>query len=165
MRRSAKITLAASACLAAAAATARIVVAPQPPETARIDALAPSGPGPLDGRSFAGMMGPEGGPRDVSDRFVFDGGTFVSKECETRCDYPARPYKATRTDGGWRFRSVTRCPHKDATIVWTGTVEGDTLTGEATWTIRRWYWTLERDFTFEARLQAQARTAGTARRP
>jgi len=152
MKRVLQIGFLAGAILALAAATARMIGIEATGDAARIDTLEATGPGPLDGRSFGGMIGPEDGPRDVADRFVFEDGTFVSKECETRCNYPARPYEATRTGEGWRFRSVTRCPGKDATIVWTGTVEGDTLTGTATWTIRRWYWTLERDFTFEAHL-------------
>ena len=118
----------------------------------RIDALTTDGPGPLDGMTFSGMLGPEGKPMDVADTFVFDNGTFVSKECELRCDYPARPYLATETENGWSFSSTTRCPYKDATIVWNGTVEDGKVSGVATWTLRRWYWTLERDFAFEAQL-------------
>lgn len=123
-------------------------------EVFHIDGLTPTGRGPLDGLVFGGMLGPAGKPKDVEDVFVFEGGTFVSKECELRCDYPARPYEATRTESGWSFTSTTRCPYKDATIVWTGTVTGDRISGVATWTMRRWYWTQTRDFTFEARLGA-----------
>ena len=120
-----------------------------------IDALETDGPGPLDGMTFSGMLGPEGKPMDVADTFVFDNGTFVSKECEFRCDYPARPYQAASTSDGWSFTSTTRCPYKDATIVWNGTVEDGAVSGVATWTVRRWYWTLEKDFAFEAQLQSQ----------
>jgi len=112
--------------------------------------LQATGEGPLDGMTFTGMIGPEGAPKDVADRFVFENGTFVSKECELRCDYPARPYKAWHEDGAWHFVSKTRCPYKDATIVWRGRVEDGRIEGSATWTIRRWYWTLERDFAYEA---------------
>ena len=121
----------------------------------RIDLMVPDGPGPLDGMAFNGMSGHDGQPRDVADTFVFENGTFLSKECESRCDYPARPYQAVQTDTGWTFTSTTRCPDKDATIVWNGTVQDGTVTGVATWTMRRWYWTQERDFAFEASLQSQ----------
>lgn len=130
-------------------------------EAARIDELPPGGPGPLDGLVFVGMVGPEGKPKDVADTFVFDNGTFVSRECEVRCTYPARPYRATETGAGTVFTSLTRCPYKDATILWRGRVEGDRITGTARWTLRRWYWTVTRDFTFEGTLQApQAEISG-----
>lgn len=112
----------------------------------------PADPGPLDGLTFVGMVGPDGEELDVADTFVFENGTFVSRECELRCDYPARPYTAAADGDAWTFESETRCPYKDATIVWRGKVEGDQLSGVATWTIHRWYWSLERDFAFEADL-------------
>ncbi|SPH23671.1 hypothetical protein DEA8626_02737 [Defluviimonas aquaemixtae] len=124
---------------------------------ARIDRFQPEGPGPLDGMSFNGVLGPDGQPKDVEDTFVFANGTFVSKECELRCDYPARPYKAQKTDGGWRSESITRFPDKDATITWRETVESDRIEGTATWKMRRWYWSIEREFAFEARLNSAPR--------
>ena len=128
-------------------------------EADRIDSLESNGSGQLDGMTFHGMLGPDGKPKDVKDTFVFANGTFVSKECELRCDYPARPYSAEKTGDGWRFESVTRCPYKDATITWRGTVENGRIEGIASWTLRRWYWTVERDFAFEADLTTQPRTA------
>jgi len=118
----------------------------------RIDGQVNAEPGPLDGLVFKGMLGPEGQAKDVADTFVFESGTFVSKECELRCDYPARPYEAAQVGGAWQFESTTRCPYKNATIVWRGSVRGDRIEGMATWTIRRWYWTVTRDFAFEAQL-------------
>jgi len=47
-------------------------------------------PDPLDGMTFIGALGPDGKPTDVNDVFVFENGTFVSKECELRCENPAR---------------------------------------------------------------------------
>lgn len=155
MKRRQKLRLVVAATLLASGVAAAALAVHDNEQDIRIDALEPSGPGPLDGLVFSGMLGPEGKPNDVSDTFVFAGGTFVSRECELRCEYPARPYQAVETTNGWEFTSTTRCPYKDATIVWNGTVEGDRLTGQATWTIRRWYWTLERDFTFEATLKGE----------
>ena len=109
-------------------------------------------PGPLDGLVFEGALGPEGEPMDVPDTFVFENGTFVSRECESRCEYPARPY-FVRVDGErTEFISETKCPYKDATITWRGTVEGDILKGKSTWVVKRWYWTIEDTYEFEARL-------------
>lgn len=106
------------------------------------------GAGPLDGMVFEAAMGPQGEAKDVADTFVFADGTFVSRECELRCNYPARPYFVRRAEASTEFVSETRCPNKDAKIVWRGTVEGDTITGVSTWTVRRWYWTVERKFAF-----------------
>lgn len=108
---------------------------------------------PLDGRVFIGALGPEGKPKDVEDRFVFDNGTFVSKECELRCDYPARPYFVRQVGERIEFLSETKCPYKDATIVWRGAVEDDRIKGVATWTIDRWYWTIERKYEFSGKLR------------
>ena len=109
--------------------------------------------GPLDGRSFVGALGPRGKPKDVEDRFVFVNGTFVSKECELKCKYPARPYFVRKVGDKIEFISETKCPYKDATIVWRGTVEGDKIRGVSTWTVKRWYWTIKKQFEFAGELE------------
>ncbi|HSM41011.1 MAG TPA: hypothetical protein VK862_09685 [Afifellaceae bacterium] len=108
--------------------------------------------GPLDGMEFVGKLGPEGRPKDVEDRFVFSDGKFVSMECKLRCDYPARPYFISETENGTEFVSNTKCPYKDAEIIWHGTVNDGRVSGTATWTIRRWYWTVTNTFEFEGEL-------------
>ncbi|HMB48652.1 MAG TPA: hypothetical protein VKN63_10285 [Afifellaceae bacterium] len=108
--------------------------------------------GPLDGMEFVSKLGPEGKPKDVDDRFVFSDGTFVSKECELRCSYPARAYYIKETNTGTEFVSNTKCPHKDAEITWHGTVKGTQISGTAIWTIKRWYWTVTNTFEFEGQL-------------
>jgi len=118
-------------------------------------------PGPLDGLVFEGALGPDGEPKDVTDTFVFENGTFVSRECELRCKYPARPY-FVRVDGDrTEFISETKCPYKDAWITWRGTVEGDTLRGKSTWVVKRWYWTIEDTYEFEARLVTDSPSSAT----
>ena len=109
-------------------------------------------PGPLDGLTFRGALGPDGKPKDIPDVFVFENGTFVSKECELKCKYPARPYFVRVNGGKTEFISETRCPYKDAKIVWRGTVEGDRIKGKSTWVVNRWYWTVENTFEFEGKL-------------
>lgn len=108
--------------------------------------------GPLDGLVFTGALGPDGKPKDILDSFVFENGTFVSKECELRCKYPARPYFVRVNGARTEFISETQCPYKDAKIVWRGTVEGDTIKGKSTWIVKRWYWTVENTFEFEGKL-------------
>ena len=84
-------------------------------------------PGPLDGLTFRGALGPDGKPKDIADVFVFENGTFVSKECELQCKYPARPYFVRINGSKTEFISETQCPYKDAKIVWRGIVEGDRI--------------------------------------
>ncbi len=114
------------------------------------------GSGPLDGRVFLSMLGQEGKPGDIEDELIFEDGMFVSTECERRCNYPASPYFVRHRDNALEFFSESRCPHKDATIVWRGVVEDGVIKGESTWTLKRWYWTVEKKFWFEGELAEQA---------
>jgi hypothetical protein len=107
---------------------------------------------PLDGLGFRGAIGANGQAKDIQDLFICENGNFVSKECELRCQYPARPYVVRQNGNRIEFISETRCPCKDATIVWRGIVAGDRLTGPSTWNVKRWYWTVEISFEFEGRL-------------
>jgi len=111
-----------------------------------------TGSGPLDGMTFTGALGPDGKPKDIKDSFVFANGRFVSKECELRCKYPARPYFVRSNGNQTEFVSETQCPYKDAKIIWRGTIQGDTIKGVSTWTVKRWYWTVENKFEFEGKL-------------
>ena len=108
--------------------------------------------GPLDGKTFSGLIGIGGKPKDIKDTFVFENGTFVSTECERNCKYPARPYFVRVNGDKTEFISETQCPYKDAKIVWRGTVEGDKIKGESTWVSKRWYWTVEKTLEFEGEL-------------
>jgi hypothetical protein len=120
-----------------------------PVQAERVEAIDPGGSGILDGMRFASELGPEGKPSDVKDTLVFADGLFVSMECERRCNYPARPYFVRQNGDRVEFVSETRCPDKDAKIVWRGTVDEDSISGTFTWTIARWYWTIEKEFWFE----------------
>ena len=110
------------------------------------------GSGILDGMTFSGELGPFDKPADVNDTLIFKDGTFVSTECEKNCHYPARPYFTRQTGDKVEFISETRCPYKDAKIVWRGTVDNGSIEGVYTWTISRWYWTVEKDFKFTGTL-------------
>lgn len=120
------------------------------------------GAGPLDGKMFTGELGLSGKPKDIKDSFVFANGTFISKECEFRCKYPASPYFARTRGSVTEFVSESRCPYKDAKIVWRGTIQDGIIKGVSTWTIKRWYWTIEDRFEFEGRLITQAAPVASA---
>ena len=115
-----------------------------------------TGSGILDGMEFTGLLGPLDKRGDIEDTLIFANGMFVSVECQKICNYPASPYFVREKDQAIEFVSETRCPYKDATIVWRGQVRDGTLKGVATWKMSRWYWTVEREIAFEGKLAERA---------
>jgi hypothetical protein len=114
--------------------------------------LQDSGTGPLDGKTFSGLIGLSGKPKDIKDSFVFENGKFVSTECERNCKFPAHPYFVRVNGTKIEFMSEAQCPYKNSKIVWRGTVEGNKIKGESTWVSKRWYWTMEKTLVFEGEL-------------
>ena len=106
----------------------------------------------LDGKSFSGELGGPGITPGTEDILVFKDGRFVSKECERRCGYTDGPYWVRSDGDGVQFKAETPCLKADANIVWTGTVKDDEIEGTFTWTSERWYWTVEKEFSFKGRL-------------
>lgn len=111
------------------------------------------GKGILDGMIFTSELGPIGKPSDVKDKLIFKDGMFVSSECERRCNYPAQPYFVRKKDEEIQFVSETKCATKDATIVWRGSVKDGNIEGVFTWTVKRWYWTVENEFWFKGTIE------------
>jgi len=97
--------------------------------------------GALDGQSFftTDVVAETG--EVLKDELVFKNGTFQSKMCQVYCDFGWSAYE-TRTEGELTyFTATTRCPDAPHTVVWYGSVSGDEVQFEGTWTTRRWYWT------------------------
>jgi len=118
----------------------------------RVTAKGILGKGILDGMTFAAAMRLPGDTDDVDDIFVFANGTFVSTECDERCGYPARPYFVRYVDDAVEFISESHCLYKDAKIVWRGTIKDGKISGVSTWTVKRWYWTIEKELLFKGTL-------------
>jgi hypothetical protein len=116
-------------------------------ETAEADVT-----GPLDGMTFSGVIGSPGDPTRTKDKFVFSKGKFVSTECVKVCGYHAGSYFIRERDGKTEFLSVSHCTYKDAKIVWRGTIDNGIVKGESTWTVKRWYRTVEKKLLFEGKL-------------
>ena len=114
----------------------------------------------LDGQFFAGEMGPMGKGANIEGAWIFDQGMFVSKECEV-CGFPKSPYWVRFAEDGIHFMSETQCPKTQATIVWQGIVKDGEVEGTFTWTKKRWYWTIEKEFWFKGKL-ADTQTAMSA---
>jgi len=117
-----------------------------------VEASEVSSSGILDGMTFAGSMDPVGEMSAVDDTFVFENGSFASTECDKRCGYPARPYYVRHVGDEIEFVTQSHCLYKDARIAWRGTIKDGTLRGVSTWTVNRWYWTIEKDYVFEGTL-------------
>lgn len=118
----------------------------------RADQVVSQESGTLDGMTFISELGPAGKPGDVEDKLIFNKGTFSSDECDRRCGYPPAPYFTRRVGTKVEFFSTSRCLHKDATLVWRGTIEGGVIRGKIQWTVKRWYRTVENEFWFEGKL-------------
>ena len=108
-----------------------------------------SGFGILDGLTFTSTNGQYGKPGDHTDTLIFKEGTFVSTDCEKKCNYPAQAYFTRRLGEKIEFISETRCQTQDADIVWRGIVDGNNIEGTYSWRSSRWYWTLEKEFWFK----------------
>ena len=151
MKRATAYLVAASVLLAGFVALWFALVPPVVPQGDR-EAEVAEGSGVLDGMTFAGMMAPADGSDPVEDTFVFADGKFASTECDRRCGYPARAYFVRNVGERIEFVSESHCLYKDAKIVWRGIVDGDTIEGVSTWTLKRWYWTIEKELHFEGTL-------------
>jgi len=95
----------------------------------------------LDGSSFE-ILGTDVASGAVLDnRIMFRDGTFQSADCQNYCDFGWSAYQTKVIDGVVHFTARTVCPDAPHTVVWYGTVIGDEVVLEGTWTTRRWYWT------------------------
>jgi len=102
--------------------------------------------GILDGRSFAGMIGPAESP-DLEDSLHFDEGYFWSDIC-TRCGFKPGTYDAEAMDDGVRFTGTLESDSRGS-FAYDGFVSEDgSIRVTITWERRRWYWTSRRKITF-----------------
>jgi hypothetical protein len=108
------------------------------------------GAGVLDGLAFTTVLAPQGKPDEIRDTIFFREVQFLSLECEDRCNYPASAYFARVVEGGHEFVVEAWCPTKDAAMVWRGRIARDTVSGTATWSVKRFYWTVGTVLEFTA---------------
>ena len=79
----------------------------------------------------------------LGDDIVFRDGAFQSIDCQNYCDFGWTDYKTKIIEDVVHFTVHMVCPDAPHTVVWYGTVEGDEVALEASWTTRRWYWTTQ----------------------
>jgi hypothetical protein len=110
------------------------------------DLAVPEGPwqpgSELDGRAFrlSGTV-KESGVELPETVISFVDGRFQSSRCQIYCEFGWQEYRTWSEGEVTHFTATTRCPDAPHTVVWYGTVEGEELRFEGTWTTRRWYWT------------------------
>jgi len=110
--------------------------------------------GPLDGRLYsAGIVRndtDDDGKRPLEDELTFRDGKFSSAVCR-RYNFREAPYWVRMENGQIHFLVELTSP-TDGTMVWKGTVRGDTLDGTMRWTKKRWYWTIDTEHRIRGKL-------------
>src|SRR6185295_17956978 len=84
-------------------------------------------PATLDGKTFVGESREPGKPGAEKDEMTFAAGRFHSKGCDVY-GFGDAPYSSTSDANGIHFNAVTTS-EKEGTIAWSGTVNGDAITG------------------------------------
>lgn len=103
--------------------------------------------GLLDGKSFAGMIGPSENP-DLDDTLQFSDGFFWSDIC-TRCGFVPGAYSSEHTEDGIRFTGVLESESRGQ-FQYNGFVSDDgTIDVSIRWERKRWYWTSAREISFQ----------------
>jgi hypothetical protein len=95
----------------------------------------------LDGKRFNVKGKDLASGAELEDDIIFREGTFQSLDCQKYCDFGWSDYQTKMIDGVIHFTARAICPDAPHTVVWYGTMTGDTVELQATWTTRRWYWT------------------------
>ncbi|WP_299732396.1 hypothetical protein [uncultured Tateyamaria sp.] len=97
--------------------------------------------GALDGMTFQIHGEDPSSGAVLEDNILFRDGTFLSVDCEDYCNFDWSDYQTKEVDGVIHFTTSAICPDAPHTIVWYGTITGDRVASDVTWTTRRWYWT------------------------
>ena len=104
----------------------------------------------LDGKKFIGPTGEKGREVHHEDVLSFSDGKFTSSEC-FQFGFAGAPYTATVEADSIHFQAETTSP-THGTMIWKGTLQGDSLDVTYTWTKERWFWTIFREYRFKGTL-------------
>src|SRR4030066_1060738 len=103
----------------------------------------------LDGKTFVAQSGEKGKQASNKDTIVFRNGRFLSEGCNPY-GFGDAPYQATVDGAMVRFHAETYSP-THGNMVWDGIVRGDTIEAKNTWTRKRWYWNITREYWYKGR--------------
>jgi hypothetical protein len=118
------------------------------------DAASPTAAPPsssLDGMTFVAQSGEKGKQASNKDTIVFRNGRFLSEGCNPY-GFGNAPYQATVDGATVRFHAETHSP-THGNMVWDGIVRGDTIEATNTWTRKRWYWNIMREYWYKGQLK------------
>ena len=149
-----------AAVLAAALLLPPVPARSQPQNGSGNTGTFPASASMLDGRTFSARIVRDGADdqnRGLGDTLSFSGGKFSSKICR-RFNFVDAPYWIRFENGKVLFRVELKSP-TDGTMVWQGTISGDTLQGTMRWRKERWYWTIDATHKISGKLQAAAHAA------
>jgi hypothetical protein len=93
--------------------------------------------GLLDGKVFTGPTGKMGKNATETDELKFENGKLYSVGC-AEWGFGWGDYSTKVEGNNISFKAVTTSP-KDGKIVWSGTVNGDTIDATYIWTKKSWY--------------------------
>lgn len=93
--------------------------------------------GLLDGKVFTGPTGKMGKNATETDELRFENGKLYSVGCAD-WGFGSGAYSTEVEGNNISFEAVTTSP-KDGKIVWSGTVNGDTIDATYVWTKKSWY--------------------------
>lgn len=105
----------------------------------------------LDGMTFVAQSGEKGKQASNKDSIVFRNGRFLSEGCNPY-GFGSAPYQATNDGATVRFHAETHSP-THGNMVWDGIVRGDTIEATNTWTRKRWYWNITREYWYKGQLK------------
>jgi hypothetical protein len=117
---------------------------------------------PLDGRKFSARIVRDDADSNnknppLGDILSFSNGKFSSEICR-RYNFTDAPYWIRVEGDQVHFLAELKSP-TDGTMLWKGTVRGDTLEGTMQWTKERWYWTINAKHRIRGELQKGALAA------
>lgn len=105
----------------------------------------------LDGKSFKGPTGEKGKKTHHEDVLVFKDGKFTSTMC-FEYGFTDGPYTAWVEGDLIHFQAETVSP-THGKMNWKGTLQGDNMAVDYSWTKERWLWTTYREYWFKGTLQ------------
>ena len=85
----------------------------------------------LDGQRYSIMVGEHGKKFDTPHTLIFENGQMSSLECDAY-GFGAAKYTVEQHKSGIRF-STELPSENEGSMLWTGTVRGNHITGESTW--------------------------------
>ncbi len=106
--------------------------------------------GILDGRSFVGQLKSVDGANTLDDTLHFSEGHFWSSGC-TKCSFMPGSYWTRQNGAAIEFQGVLESPERGR-FTYQGSVVDGRVEAKIHWIRERWYWTVDRDYVFEGRI-------------